>query len=229
MSCIEKGFLSYHEVTKKRILFVIDSAQLILEMTNPNEKDELIGFIHHIVKSHAVDAVLIFSNRGHADEYMWKAEDIALTHIKFNAKSNRKFEKYLNDEIEDYLEENHLRYKGEYEKKFIRVLVDLFGKNLRVLKRFFRALKIGKIGTVKDFAEVFVDKKGDSETRMRRKINERKNELLSKYAISKCMPYTDREQYERNNGKPAMEEPKSDNTSRISKQKDFLPKFFNIG
>jgi len=191
MSCIEKGFLNYYEATQRQIFFIIDNAQLILEMTNPNERESLIGFIHHLVKAkitkNTVGVVLIFSNRGFADEYICKAQDIELTHLKFRAKSYRKFEKYLNDEIEDYLEENHLRYKGQYEKKFISILVDLFGKNLRTLKRFLKALKIGKIGTVKDFAEVFVDKKRDKEEQLKKKIEERKEEILSKSDISNSL------------------------------------------
>ena len=47
MGCIEKGFKTYQEVTGRRLVFIIDNAHLILEMTDEKEKNGLIEFAHH--------------------------------------------------------------------------------------------------------------------------------------------------------------------------------------
>ena len=174
----------YQEATGRRLLLVIDNAQFILKLEDFEEKGRLVKFLHSLTTGNAADVVLVFNNQGYADEYICKAGDIGITHAKFNSPSNDRFAKYLTEEIADYMEENNLKYKGEYHNKFAKVFIEVFGGNLKVLRKMLKALKAGKVSSVEGFVDIIAEKKVKKQEHLQKKIAERKEKLLIEFEIS---------------------------------------------
>ncbi len=150
----------YQQATKRRLVLVVNNAQLILQLYNTEEREKLVVFLHHLATGNVADVVLVFGKQGFADEYMCRmtpvyhcanvvAGDLEMTNAKFIAPTNEKVKTYLTDEIADYMEENNLTFKGEYYNKLGSAYIECFGGGqLKVLKRAVKALKVRKVDGV---------------------------------------------------------------------------------
>lgn len=164
-------------------MLLVDNAQLILQLDNAAEKDKLVAFFHHLISSNIADVVMVFSAQGFADEYICKAGDIELTHKKFNVPSKEKVVTILSNEIADYMGETDTKHKGAYHNKFASIFVELIGGQIKVIRRIFRAFKIGRATTVEGFAELMHEKVEEKHKHSKEKIHELREKVIFKFDV----------------------------------------------
>lgn len=186
LSCLEEGMKKYQQATKRRLVLVVNNAQLILQLYNTEEREKLVVFLHHLATGNVADVVLVFGKQGFADEYMCLAGDLEMTNAKFIAPTNEKVKTYLTDEIADYMEENNLTFKGEYYNKLGSAYIECFGGGqLKVLKRAVKALKVRKVDGVGGFMDAVVEKKAQTNKELSDKIKQRKERMAARFEINR--------------------------------------------